>query len=100
MILKMQDFQLKTFYRNILDFLWRIKSFSLNTNWSLNLSSRNFSNAELDILDRGLNFALGKSTVDTSKLLASLEPAISKLNCKDKHVIRTGIVKIISKRKK
>ena len=33
-------------------------------NWTLNLSSRKFSNAELVISDRTLNYALGKCTVD------------------------------------
>ena len=60
-----------------------------------NLTSHNFSNAELVILDCGLYYALDKCTVDTSKLLASVEPAVSKL--KNKHSICTGISKTLLK---
>ena len=42
-------------------------------NWTLNLTSGNFSNAEFHALDCGLNYALSNRTVNTSKLLASVE---------------------------
>ena len=68
-------------------------------NLTLKVSSCNFSNAELAILVHGLNYALGKCTVDTSKLLASIELTISKLNNKNKHSIHTDIFKILLKKK-
>ena len=67
------------------------------TNWVLNLSSRSLTDAETNLLKKGLNFAITASRVPAAEIIAKVESAIRTLDVETADSMRRSVNNILQK---
>ncbi|KAL9964367.1 hypothetical protein ACROYT_G027998 [Oculina patagonica] len=65
------------------------------TNWVINLSSRTLNDAEIALLQKGLNFAVTPANVPAKEIIASVESAIRQLNAEQADTVRRTVNSIL-----
>ncbi|XP_078361584.1 uncharacterized protein LOC144645943 [Oculina patagonica] len=65
------------------------------TNWVINLSSRTLNDAEIALLQKGLNFAVTPANVPAKEIIANVESAIRQLNAEQADTVRRTVNSIL-----
>ncbi|KAL9964643.1 hypothetical protein ACROYT_G028317 [Oculina patagonica] len=65
------------------------------TNWVINLSSRTLNDAEIALLQKGLNFAVTPANVPAKEIIASDKSAIRQLNAEQADTVRRTVNSIL-----
>ncbi|KAL9963887.1 hypothetical protein ACROYT_G027441 [Oculina patagonica] len=65
------------------------------TNWVINLSSRSLNDAEIALLQKGLNFAVTPSNIPAKEIIASVESAVRQLNVERADTVRRTVNNIL-----
>ncbi|XP_078357458.1 uncharacterized protein LOC144642366 [Oculina patagonica] len=65
------------------------------TNWVINFSSRSLSDAEIALLQKGLNFAVTPTNIPAKEIIASVESAVRQLNTEQADLVRRAVNSIL-----
>ena len=67
--------------------------------WVINLSSRSLSDAEVSLLQKGLNFAVTPTSIPATETVAKVESAIRPLDAEQADTVRRNVNSILQKAK-
>ena len=67
--------------------------------WVINLSSRWLSDAEVSLLQKGLNFAVTPTSIPATEIVAKVESAIRPLDAEQADTVRRNVNSILQKAK-
>ena len=67
--------------------------------WVINLSSRSLSNAEVSLLQKGLNFAVTPTSIPATETVAKVESAIRPLDAEQADTVRRNVNSILQRAK-
>ena len=67
--------------------------------WVINLSSRSLSDAEVSLLQKGLNFAVTPTSIPATEIVAKVESAIRPLDAEQADTVRRNVNSILQKAK-
>ena len=65
--------------------------------WVINLSSRPLNDAEVSLLEKGLNFAVTPTTIPATEIVAKVETAIRTLDSEQADTIRRTVNSVLQK---
>ena len=61
------------------------------TKWVINMSSRQFTYIETDLLSKGLNFSITSKTLSNKDIIATVEDAVKDLEKEEADTIRAKV---------
>ena len=67
--------------------------------WVINLSSRSLSDAEVSLLQKGLNFAVTPTSIPATEIVAKVESAIRPLDAEQADTVRRNVNSILQRAK-
>ena len=65
--------------------------------WVINTSKRSLNHNEINLLRRGMNFALTPKSIPTKPIIASVEQGINNLSTIEKNDVRERVSSVIKK---